>query len=376
MITSTIRGWTAAISRLSAIADDNAGTPGTTLEGYTYLGLNTIVQYAHPQDGINLTYIQQTGDTHYNSDGGDPYVGLDRFGRVIDQNWWNPTTQAATDRFQYGYDRAGNVLYSNNLVNASKSELYRASSTASGDSNTAYDGLGRQAAFARGTLSSSGHNGTQLDTIASPSASQSWSLDAVGNWSGVTTDGSTTTQTFNAQNQATTVSGGTAPTFDHNGNTTGDAGLTYVYNAWNQLVAVKSGSTTVASYTYDALGRRITETYGSTTNNLYYSPQWQVIEERQNGTAASDVTDQYVWVPATWMSWSSATPTAAGIADPAALRPAGTPDTMSRRWSTPPARSSSATSTTPTARSRSRMRAGTPRGEHERLRVAISVPGR
>ena len=50
------------ISRLSAIADDNGGSPGTTLEGYSYLGLDTIVQYAHPEDGINLTYIQQTGE--------------------------------------------------------------------------------------------------------------------------------------------------------------------------------------------------------------------------------------------------------------------------------------------------------------------------
>jgi YD repeat-containing protein len=42
-----------------------------------------------------------------------------------------------------------------------------------------------------------------------------------------------------------------------------------VYNAWDELVTVKNGSTTVAIYAYDALGRRITETYGSTTNHLY-----------------------------------------------------------------------------------------------------------
>ena len=161
-------GLDSSISRLSAIADDNSGTPGTTLEGYTYLGLDTIVQYSHPEDGINLTYIQQAGDTRYINDGGDQYVGLDRFGRVIDQNWWNPTTQTSTDRFQYGYDRNGNVLYSNNLVNSAESELYRSNSTQSGDSNTAYDPLGRETAFARGTLSSSGHNGTQLDTIVEP----------------------------------------------------------------------------------------------------------------------------------------------------------------------------------------------------------------
>ena len=52
----------------------------------------------------------------------------------------------------------------------------------------------------------------------------------------------------------------------------------------------------MASYAYDALGRRITETDGSgSTDHLYYSPQWQVIEERQGGTAASDVSYQYVW---------------------------------------------------------------------------------
>ncbi len=199
------------------------------------------MQYAHPEDGINLTYIQQTGETNVITDGGDQYTGLDRFGRVIDQNWWNPTTKTSTDRFQYGYDRDGNVLYSNNLVNSAESELYRANSTTSGDSNTAYDALGRQTAFARGTLSSSGHNGSQLDTIASPSRTQSYSLDAMGNSSSVTTNGTTTTRTANAQNETTSVSGGTAPTYDNDGNTTSDSGLTYVYDAWDRLVAVKSG---------------------------------------------------------------------------------------------------------------------------------------
>jgi RHS repeat-associated protein len=32
-----------------------------------------------------------------------------------------------------------------------------------------------------------------------------------------------------------------------------------------------------------------------TTNHLYCSPQWQMIEERQNGTGTSNVTFQYVW---------------------------------------------------------------------------------
>ena len=84
-------GLDSAISRLSAIADDSRH-PGTTLESYPYLGLDTIVEWDHPQTGVNLTYIQQPGETGANTDGGDQYTGLDRFGRVIDQNWVNTTT--------------------------------------------------------------------------------------------------------------------------------------------------------------------------------------------------------------------------------------------------------------------------------------------
>jgi hypothetical protein len=32
-----------------------------------------------------------------------------------------------------------------------------------------------------------------------------------------------------------------------------------------------------------------------TTNHLYYSPQWQVIEEQQNGTGTSNVMHQFVF---------------------------------------------------------------------------------
>jgi len=296
-------GIDAAISRLSAVADDASGSPGTTLEGYIYLGLGTIVTRAHPQPGVDLTYVQQSSDSRANADGGDRYTGLDRFGRVIDQNWVTgdgTTSWAAVDRFQYGYDRGGDRLYQANLINAALSELYHANSTTSGDNNTAYDALGRLVAFRQGTLSASGYNGTGLDTIASPSAWVSWSLDALGNWAGRTAGGTTVTEGFNAQNQEISTSSGTASTYDAAGNTiTSGAGQAYVYDAWNHSVAVKAaaGGATLATYADDALGRRVVEYYASTgtTNHLYYSPQWQVIEERQGGTVASNLHYQYVW---------------------------------------------------------------------------------
>jgi hypothetical protein len=267
------------ISRLTSISDSSA-----TLESETYLGLNTVVQRSYSQPGIALTYIKQTGES--NGDAGDQYIGLDRFGRVVDQRWIVTATGTATDRFQYGYDRDGNRLYRNNLVNTSFGELYHVSGAGNG-----YDQLNQLVGFARGVLSASQQGGV-LDTVASPSRTQSWTFDALGNWSSVTTNGTQQTRSHNQQNEATVV-GGNNLSFDNNGNTTtDDTGKTLIYDAWNRLVKVKSGSTTLASYQFDALGRRIIENSG-TARDLYFSNQWQVLEERVNGVANI----QYVWSP-------------------------------------------------------------------------------
>ena len=76
---------------------------------------------------------------------------------MIDQNWVNTTNASHPERFQYGHDRDGNLLYQANLVNTSQSELYRANSAARSDSNSADDPLGSLAAFSRGARSSSDH---------------------------------------------------------------------------------------------------------------------------------------------------------------------------------------------------------------------------
>jgi hypothetical protein len=164
-------GLDGRISRLSYLADDNNGTPSTHLEEYSYLGLDTVVQRAHPQPGVNLTYIQQAGDTG-TGDAHDQYTGLDRFGRIVDQRWI-PTArpQSPTDRFQYGYDRDSNALYKSNLVNVSFSELYHANGAGNG-----YDGLNQLTNFGRGLLNASS------DTIGGTiTRTQSWTLDAMGN---------------------------------------------------------------------------------------------------------------------------------------------------------------------------------------------------
>jgi RHS repeat-associated protein len=273
-------GLSDTVSRVNSISDSSA-----TLEAYSYMGLNTVVDWSHPQIGIDLTYIKRTGEP--TGDAGDQYTGLDRFGRVVDQRWIVTATGVATDRFQYGYDRDGNRLYRSNLVNHAFDELYHANGPANGN-----DGLGQIQAFAQGTLSDTNSDGIP-DTVANPSQTQSWSYDALGNWTSVTTNGTAQTRNANQQNQYTALSGQTTPGYDHDGNTTTDQnGNTLVYDAWNRLVQVKSGGTQLEAYTYDALGRRVTLNPGTLTS-LYYSSAWQVLEEQAGGVTQA----QYVWSP-------------------------------------------------------------------------------
>ncbi|OWK35000.1 Alkaline phosphatase [Fimbriiglobus ruber] len=258
------------ISRLTSLSD-NTGT----LESYKYLGLDTVVERDHPESGVNLTYISQTGST---GDAGDQYTGLDRFGRVVDQNWYDPTTSTSAADLQYGYDADGNVLWRNDLVNTAFGEVYT------------YDGLNQLATFARGTL-----NGTKTGISGTASATQSWTPDALGNFMSVTTNGTAQSRTANARNEITSVGGATTPTYDANGNmTTDETGLQYVYDAWNRLVTVKSsGGTTLETNTYDGENRLVTQAISGTTTNSYYSNQWQVLEQ-QVGT---EYTTRNVWSP-------------------------------------------------------------------------------
>jgi len=85
------------------------------------------------------------------------------------------------------------------------------------------------------------------------------------------------------------------PTYDRNGNTTGDeVEKKFGYDAWNHLVAVRDMvNELLASYRYNALGWRVQEIRGEVTTDLYYSSQWQVLEERVSNVT----TKSYVWSP-------------------------------------------------------------------------------
>jgi RHS repeat-associated protein len=238
-----------------------------------------VVRRSHPQPDLDLTFLGtgpgtrraagSSADRLATLSAGDQYVGLDSFGRVIDQHW--KTTGGTTDRFAYTYDRNSNRLTKDNNVNSDFDEAYT------------YDSLNQLTGFDRN----------------SGDRTQAWDFDALGNWDSLTTDGgSPQTRTHNKQNEITAVSGATTPTFDANGNmTTDETGKQYVYDAWNRLKIVKnSGGTTLKTYVYDALNRRVAETAGGATTDFYYSADWQVLEERDTART-NDTKARYVWSP-------------------------------------------------------------------------------
>ena len=263
-------GLDSNISRLSSLSDAS-----NTLEAYSYLGLGSVVKRAHAQPGVDLSYFKLS--TESVGDAGDQYTGLDRFGRVVDQRWINGSN-TDVDRYQYGYDRDGNRLYKDNKVIASLSEVYT------------YDSLNQLASYKLGTL-----NGTKTDVTGSPATSQSWDYDAVGNWDSVTTNSTTQTRSANKQNEITSVSGATTPTYDSNGNlTTDENNYRFVYDAWNRLVQVKNSSNVViVTYGRDALHRHVTDTVGSTVTDRFFSSDWQVLETK----VGSNTVTRNVWSP-------------------------------------------------------------------------------
>jgi RHS repeat-associated protein len=272
-----------AISRVSSISDSSG-----LLQGYFYIGLDTpVIQW----NGNNVLLSYESFDSS-TGDGGDTLVGLDRFGRVVDQNWVQVSSLTAfpsIDRIQYGYDADGNVLYEKNLSLTNQSGLYT------------YNTLNQLTDFSRGTL-----NSTDTAISGTPSTTESWGLDNLGNQTGTLTDGTPSSNSFNGQNQEISVGDSSySPTYDNNGNMTQDQnGNTYTYDAWNRLTEVHDSSDDlIAAYSYDALDRRITVSTGTpgpdTTTDLFYSKDDQVIEERSEDGSGNPTTTQaqYVWNP-------------------------------------------------------------------------------
>ncbi len=91
--------------------------------------------------------------------------------------------------------------------------------------------------------------------------------------------------TFNADNGMTAFNG-TAMTYDANGNLTNDGTNTYTWDARDHLTAI-SGAVT-ASFSYDALGRRVSKTINGTATSFLYDGL-NPVQEIQSGSPSANL---------------------------------------------------------------------------------------
>jgi YD repeat-containing protein len=104
------------LSRVTKITDS-----GSDRVQYNYLGVDRRVIVTYMQFGLELRYVKVSGESDGNA--GDPYTGLDRFGRVCEVRWRSGGVER--ERVKYGFDRAGNRIWRENLVASSgQDEFY------------------------------------------------------------------------------------------------------------------------------------------------------------------------------------------------------------------------------------------------------------
>ncbi|MBI3861131.1 MAG: hypothetical protein HY290_04465, partial [Planctomycetia bacterium] len=302
-------------SRVASLID-NDGT--THRADYDYLGTGTIVQVGEPQPEIQYTLVGlQPGN---DPDTGNIYRGLDRFGRVKDLIWAPLASSSSSSssslssaagtnlvRIRHSHDRTGNRLWRKDPVAESFGKAF--------DELYGYDGLYRLKGMQRGTL-----NGSQTSiTPGTETFAQCWGLDTTGNWRNFREDDTGSGawnliqgRSANMVNEITGVMNSVGvfwvtPAYDGNGNMTTipqpsapASGFTGTYDAWNRLVKlvdIASGHV-MQQNAFDGLRHRTEQksyTAGvlSESRHYFYSPGWQVLEERTGTSSTAE--RHFVW---------------------------------------------------------------------------------
>ena len=274
---------TYAYDDLGRVTAVNDGTSNRVAD--TYVG--KLLQKRQYANGTYLTYLDDQGA---NLDG----YGYDAFGRMMNHRWKDSNGNLLAG-WHYDYDRLSNKKYQEDLASAGESELY------------AYDTVYRLDDFKRGQLNQN------KDDITTPTRTQTWTLDPLGNWSETDVDSVTETRTHNAANELTARTIGQNPqislNYDDAGNLTQDGNSKgdheYVYDYRNRLIEVKekqSGNwTVIADYKYDARTRRVLKvvtnkgSLNGTTRFLWGGDSdWQCLEERGSD---GDLVARYTYSP-------------------------------------------------------------------------------
>jgi RHS repeat-associated protein len=278
MLTATRAGWVVTYT-YDAANRVSQSTQGTQSIGYSYnipAGTRTITypsgrviteqsdlrgRLAVVKEGaVNIaTYSYDNGnrvDTRTYQNGVVADYPYDANNRITSLMHNHGATLVAG--FTHQYDDEGNKKNEEKLHQTGASEAY------------AYDSIHRLVDYKVDPL--------VAGTVPVPVTQTAYNLDAVGNWDSKTTDAVTETRTHNAANEITQIDT-QAISHDNNGNLIQDTNYDYTFDENNRLTGVAQASVPVASYAYDALGRRISKTVGPDVTVFYYDNA-RIIEER------------------------------------------------------------------------------------------------
>ncbi len=189
----------------------------------------------------------------------------------------------------YIRDAEGNPLSRRHNHATATSELY------------VYDEADRLIDFQRGTL-----NGGGTAITGTPTDTQAWTLDALGNWADFTQGGSSRgspeeqERTHRADNALTRIDigeNGTVLTYDPPGNLKDDGTYLCDYDCENRLTRVRTATTqpaVIGEYGYNALGWRVKKLVSNSgalngTTHMIYNQSWQLLELR-TGTGEIKIT--------------------------------------------------------------------------------------
>jgi RHS repeat-associated protein len=234
-----------------------ASVTPTTLVTFTYIGTGRVLERAYA-NGVTLTYLDNAGTND---------VGYDGAQRVTQLHHVRADVSLVVG-FTQTYSRMDDKLTETKLHNTANNEVY------------AYDSQNRLMQFNRP------HVGAVTPLHSN------WKLDGVGGWQQVRSTESgtpiTETRTHSSHNEIITRTGGVTATIlsDDSGNETDDGTYLFQWDFDNRLRSVtrKSDSQLIATYQYDALGRRIRKTVTNTASlngtTDFVFDGWQIIEER------------------------------------------------------------------------------------------------
>jgi len=117
--------------------------------------------------------------------------------------------------------------------------------------------------------------------VGSPVIQNTYTYDAVGNRTAANLNGAATTYSINNLNQLTGVNA-TSFNFDDRGNMIFDGIFYKTYDAENRLKKDSASPASIITYSYDAIGRRISKTTNGTLLKYTYSGAAQI--EERNGS--------------------------------------------------------------------------------------------